>query len=549
MPGLAFKQESYIFNAGPSLGWLEGLSLFDPASGDPVSHYFGGIPFASLPRQRFRRAQKLPKHFRFGARDEPVRYTGSAAVCPQPGWRGPPDQSLWSEDCLQLNIHIPSGTAPKDGWPVFFYIHGGFLQWGSANLPPSAMARLLQSDFKAIIVVPAYRLNALGFLSSRELQAEARTNGETVGNLGFWDQRLSLEWAFDNISGFGGNPANITVGGYSAGSHSTFQQLAHELYFKSDEEAIIKRAIMWSNSPGVQPKSLDEHQKQFEELLTATGISLDLPADQKLQRLREVPIERLVSVQDHMKVSEFRALSDGEFVSKTIVADINSGDFAGRMKARGIALMNGECRDEHSLYQAWRTPTGSYDAVYTRLCADYPEAVVKKLMDFYCGKSRTLPDGANDWEDAFGRLYANMQVHCLERGFHAALEKGGLVFGKDVLRYRFDWRASGLDSAYPPSWGVTHATDMSIWFMGLDCENGLEENEKQILKPWNQAFAAFVRGHDVEWGTRHVKEMLRLRADGVTDVWIDDRWDEGVSVWNEVNDNDPDGNDRIKSKL
>lgn len=110
------------------------------------------------------------------------------------------------------------------------------------------MAVLFQSAFRAIIVAPAYRLNALGFLSSRELEAEARINNETVGNLGFWDQRLALEWVSDNIAAFNGDPNNVTIGGYSAGSHSTFQQLAHELYFA--QKAVIKRAIMWSNSPG-----------------------------------------------------------------------------------------------------------------------------------------------------------------------------------------------------------------------------------------------------------------------------------------------------------
>lgn len=248
-----------------------------------------------------------------------------------------------------------------------------------------------------------------------------------------------------------------------------------------------------------------------------------------------------------MKISEFRALSDGKFVSKTIITDINSGDFARRMKAHGITLMNGECEQERSLYQSWRTPTNSYDAVVVRLCADYPKISVQKLMHIYCGKTRDLPGGAKDWADAFGRLYANMQVHCLERGFHAALEKGGLVFGKDVLRYRFNWRASGLDSVYPPSWGVTHATDMSIWFPGLECEHGLTDSEKLIIKPWNEAFAAFVRGDEVKWGTRNVKQMLRLRADGSTDIWTDDRWDEGIKVWNVVNN--PVKVDRTESKL
>jgi carboxylesterase type B len=111
----------------------------------------------------------------------------------------------------------------------------------------------MQSAFRAIIVAPAYRLNALGFLCSRELQAEALANEETAGNLGFWDQRLALEFISAHISAFDGDPNNITVGGYSAGSHSSFQQLAHELYYVPDQEAIIKRIIMWSNSPGGKP--------------------------------------------------------------------------------------------------------------------------------------------------------------------------------------------------------------------------------------------------------------------------------------------------------
>ncbi|CZT22357.1 related to triacylglycerol lipase V precursor [Ramularia collo-cygni] len=541
MAAQQYKEESHVFNAGP-LGWLEGLSLSDASNGAPVCKYFGGIPYGSIP-ERFRRAQRLPQQSSLGTKHNPGQHTTSASVCPQPGWRGPPDQTRWNENCSQLNIYMPFGTAPKDGWPVFFYIHGGFLQWGSPNFPPSSMAPLMQSAFKAILVVPAYRLNALGFISSHEFQAEANANNDTVGNLGFWDQRLALEWTSDNIQAFNGNPKNITVGGYSAGSHSTFQQLAHELYFVSDQQAIIKRAIMWSNSPGVQPKTIDEHQKQFNELLTVLDIPLSLPANQKLQRLRAVPQHRLVSAQNEMKISEFRALSDGHFISKTIIADINSGDFARRMKARGITLMNGECEQEHSLYEAWRTPTESYEAVYTRLCGDYPEAVVRKLMDYYCGKSRALPGGARNWADAFGKLYANMQVHCLERGFHAALEKGGLTFGKDVLRYRFNWRVSGLDAVYPPSWGVTHATDMAIWLFGLDCDGGLTDDERRILRPWNEAFAAFVRGDEVNWGTNHVKQMRRLRADGVTDIWVDDRWEEGLEVWSEVN------NARIASKL
>jgi len=419
---------------------------------------------------------------------------------------------------------------------VFFYIHGGFLQWGDPNMAPTAVAPLLsETAFRAIIVMPAYRLNALGFLASRELQAEAEPYGESTGNMGFWDQRLALEWTAKNIGTFGGDSSNITVGGYSAGSHSTFQQLAHELYFVPDDQAVIRRAIMWSNSPGVQPKTLTEHQKQFDELLAALKIPLSLSAEEKLQHLRAVSPHDLVKVQDGLKLSEFRALSDGAFVAKDMIVNINSGDFGRRMERRGIKLMNGECRDEHNLYQAWRTPMPTYEGVYTRLCADYPEHEVRKLMEHTCGKEHRLPAYVSDWQDLFGRLYANMQVHCLERGFLNALVRGGLEPGTDILRYRFDWRASCVQ--LPPEWDVTHATDMAIWFWGEGQGDGLTDEEKKVLQPWNEAFAAFVNGGEVLWGTKDIKEMKRLDGDGTTDVWTDDRWDEGVQVWDLVNAN------------
>ena len=394
---------------------------------------------------------------------------------------------------------------------------------------------------EAIIVMPAYRLNLFGFLASKELQAEAEKFGETAGNMGFWDQRAALEWTAENISAFGGDPSNITVGGYSAGAHSAFHQLAHELYFVPDDKAVIKRSILWSNSPGVQPRTYAQHQAQFEELLTALNIPLSDSPQEKLKKLRAMNMRQLVDVQESMKICEYRATSDNAFVSKKLMTHINSGDFAKRVKARAIKIMSGECRDEHNLYRTWRTPNDSYEAVRTRLIGDYPSQVVDKLMDHYCNGSKVLPSKFKSWQDLFGFIYADMQVHALERGFFRALENGGLKFGKDVLRYRFDWRAKCVSSFFPPEWGVTHATDMGIWFWGLDYGNGLDEEDKEILRPWNEAFAAFVKGADPDWGTNGLKQMRRLRSDGKTDAWEDDRWEEDLKVWDLVNGGDGNG--------
>ncbi len=316
---------------------------------------------------------------------------------------------------------------------------------------------------------------------------------------------------------------------------SAFHQLAHELYFVPDDKAIIKRSICWSNSPGVQPKTVVQHQKQYDELLNLLNISLTLPASEKLRKLRDVPMEHLVTIQDHMKISEYRATSDDSFVSRDLIEHINSGDFGRRMKARGIKLMTGECMEEHNLYRTWRTPADSYDAVRTRLVGDYPDEIVEKLMRHYSGTDRTLPADRKDWQDLFGRIYADMQVHHLERGLYRALEHGGLIFGTDVYRYRINWRSKCVDNYFPPEWGVTHATDMAIWFWGLNYGDGLTEDDKAVLRPWNDAFAAFVKGEDVAWGTHGAKEVKRLRSDGHTDIWIDDQWEAGLEVWDLVN--------------
>ena len=107
-------------------------------------------------------------------------------------------------------------------------------------MPLSAASHLLtDSALRCIIVQPAYRLNAFGFLASAELQHEAAAGGHAAGNMGFWDQRLALEWTHANVGDFGGNAGNITVGGYSAGSYSTFQQLAHELLLRSHTRLIL----------------------------------------------------------------------------------------------------------------------------------------------------------------------------------------------------------------------------------------------------------------------------------------------------------------------
>ncbi|KAF4550440.1 Carboxylesterase-like protein 11 [Elsinoe fawcettii] len=534
-----FKQTPTPLPLGP-LGHITALSLTPTSSPTPTCTYIGGLPYALPPvsAHRFRPPRPIPSTHRYGTPSHPGLFTGRTALCPQPSWRTAPDPASWSENCLQLNIWIPSGAPPASGWPVFFYIHGGWLQFGTANTPPEVVANMFhETPFKAIVVMPAYRLNLFGFLSSRELEAEARRNGETVANYGFWDQRMALEWTARNVGLLGGDSGRITVAGYSAGSHSAFNQLAHDLD-RPEGEQVVGRAVMWSNGPGVQAKEVPEHQEQFDELLERLGIGLELDGEDKLRRLREVSVEKLVEVQSKMKISEFRALSDGVFVNKHTSRDINDGTFAHKLKRRGIKILNGECSEEWNVYGSWRTPKNSYEDVYRRLVADYPERAVKALMPIYF-PDKKLPAKYKDWKDAFGKVYADMQVYALERGFADRLDAGGFKVGKDLLRYRIEWRAKCVDASLPPRWGVTHSSDMAIWFWGNGWGKGLTEEEKKILAPINDMLSDFVNFADVEWPVKVPRGSLRLSSEGTVNMWMDESYDHGLEVWKAVTAEEP----------
>lgn len=517
-------------------GFIEGVKIVRKSTHETLCHYFGGIPYASPPVGPFRwqKPRALPVCYRYGTRANPGRFNGGAAMCPQQGVKGLSKQELLDEDCLQLNIYVPAGTPPDAGWPVYFYIHGGFLQVGTPNTSiPSAL--IGETDCKCIFVLPAYRLNLFGFLSSRELYDEAMANKSQLGcNYGFWDLRLALEWTHKNISYFGGNAGNITVGGYSAGSHSAFHQLAYDLYLPKSSHRVIRRVVMWSNGPGLQPKSLQLAQEQFDSLLSTLPIPLSLPAAQKLARLRATPSSTLLAAASKLTVHEFRAVTDDSFVRKDLFADMESGGFAHKMREQGKKLMIGECANEHFVYATWHPPRdNSVQALRTRLEADYPRGAVAALLDnvyFPGGRISSKEPYCNYSDKPFGQIYADLQIHATERGFIHALAKGGAA---DLIhRYRIEWLAES--SPLPHKWGATHSTDLAIWLWGNRADGkGLTDAEKMQVKPFVEGFWEFLRSGEVPgWKAKSPLEVTRLKSDGRTDIWKDNDWERSIDLWN-----------------
>jgi carboxylesterase type B len=392
------------------------------------------------------------------------------------------------------------------------------LQFGSCNSDdPSAL--LAETNIKCIVVSPGYRLSIFGFLSSRELC------GSSAANYGFWDQRLALEWTYENIEYFGGNKNNVIVGGLSAGSYATFHQLAYDIGPKSNRQ-IIRRVIQWSNGCGVQPKRLPEVQQQFDDLLSILDIPLSWGKKQKLDALLEKPAKELVEAVDRMKQKFFRPILDGEFMSEDLFQQIYSGKFGQRMHELGIQTIIGDLTQEFHLYEN-SYPPKSYEDLVDRLSWDYPRRIATAICSSYKPSKASPLRSEEDWKKIFGKLYADMQIHSTMRGFLRCI--GTTLPLSHIHRYRIDWRTQSVDKRLPRGFGATHATDMSIWFFG----NGdtLTSSEKVIIKKWLHPLEAFISGSAVIWGTQSLKEVRYLTASGDIEVRDDEWWDSKLPLW------------------
>jgi len=170
---------------------------------------FKGVPFAAPPVGELR--WKAP---------QPLKaWTGTkTADMYAPGCMQDASMALlmrvaanFSEDCLYLNVWTPAKTASEKR-AVMVWIYGGGFAGGMTNVPTYEGTNLAKKG--VVVVSVAYRLGGFGFLAHPELSKES---GKGSGNYGLQDMIAGLHWVKDNIARFGGDPANVTIFGESAG--------------------------------------------------------------------------------------------------------------------------------------------------------------------------------------------------------------------------------------------------------------------------------------------------------------------------------------------
>jgi para-nitrobenzyl esterase len=180
---------------------------------------FKGIPYAAPPTGQGRWRPPAPAAAWTGVRDAAAY--GPACIQPTPGAPNLYSDTLGltSEDCLSLNIWAPEQA--RDA-PVIVWIHGGALVSGSSKERLYDGVRLASEG--VVVVSINYRLGVLGYLAHPALSEESPVG--VSGNYGLLDQIAALAWVQRNIAAFGGDPANVTIAGESAGGLSVLYLMA-----------------------------------------------------------------------------------------------------------------------------------------------------------------------------------------------------------------------------------------------------------------------------------------------------------------------------------
>lgn len=425
---------------------------------------FYGIPYAACPTGdlRFRAPQpaapwsgvRRAHEIGFAAPQTPHVIQGFAA------------SGLQDEDCLNLNVFTPAADGARR--PVLFWIHGGGFTHG-AGYEPLYDGGPFATRHDVVVVTINYRLGALGFLSIPEAGFGP--------NQGLLDQVAALRWVQANIEAFGGDPANVTIFGESAGSASVAALLAMPPAKGLFHRAILQSGVGRAAPPEVAAKSADA-------LLEALGLTRERAAE-----LRNVPAAQIVQAQAAVQRQglAFGPARDAATLPDEPMRIVRAGG------ASETAVLIGSNRDEVKLFNAAapRQPldeAGLVAAVRTALPrAD--EAQAKALIETYRASRRAkgLPAETLDILDA-------VQSDVRFRIPSIRLASAQKAVQPNTYLYLFTHASPARKGAL----GACHALEMPFVFGTLSAPTqdrfcGTGPDVERLSAEMNAAWAAFAR--------------------------------------------------------
>jgi len=371
---------------------------------------------------------------------DPVDATTFGPVCPQPQSPIPLGVGTRAdEDCLFLNIWAPTAATITEPVPVMVWVHGGAYIFGSGSQPLYDGRALAGAG--VVVVTINYRMGALGFLELGGLDDQGE---QFDSNCGLRDVLRALEWVRDNIAGFGGDPAQVTLFGESAGAG-----IITTLLTAPAAAGLFHRAIAQS-SPATSVYDTARARRVAEFILQELDVS---PAQARGGAVAELTAAAARAF-DHVPNTTpgtlaFAPVVDGDLVPDYPVQVARDG------RSHPVPLLIGTNRDEAALFRWMKSPLmpiapKTIRAMFDEIAAEQPQL--------------SLPSEAE-----IGSAYSGIRTRA--RGLHVARDVGfrmptvwfaeGHSAVAPVYLYRFDWTTPMLRLL---RLGAAHATELPyVW--------------------------------------------------------------------------------------
>ena len=399
---------------------------------------FKGIPYAQPPVGSLRWKRPLPLARWTGVREAtefgpacyqpPPRLSNSYAGKPMP----------LSEDCLTLNVWAP---AEARNAPVFFWIYGGALQSGSSREPMYDGKRLAERG--VVVVSINYRLGVLGWLAHPALSAESSQG--ISGNYGLHDQIRALTWVKENIAAFGGDAANVTIAGESAGALSVMYLMASPLARGLFAKGILESAYMIS-TPALKTAV---HGAPSAEQAGVTLMTQLKAAD--LAAMRSMPAEQITAAAAGFRYGPWGAV-DGVVLPDQLVNVFDQGKQARVPLLAGFN--SGEIRSLTPLAPPVPASAAAYETTIRDRYGDLADAFLKLYPTDDVKESifATTRDALYGWTaERLVRKQSALNVpaylYLWDHGYPAADTAGLHAFHASELPYVFD-----TFDGTPPLW-------------------------------------------------------------------------------------------------